>query len=916
MAVYTVSNTGGDINVGATYVGGVAPTSADTIDFTATSGQLTVNTNFTISGIDFTNYVNTLTFSANLTVAGNITLASGMSFAGTATLGFICNVTATLTSNGVTFPNNLSILGSAVTYTFADAWTVYSLTSANAHVINGSSISITTTLTNSQNMTGTTVINLTGSTVTWTGGGLVPNLVINTAGTVTVSGTVAAYVITHTAGSVTTTGSTLSCSNSNVSWDTSAITWNNVTLGAGTITLTSALNLTGTLNIGAANSVTLNGSNVNVGGNLSLTGSGASIIAGTSTIVLNGTGTWSHSFTSPIRCNLTINTAGTITVSGAVYFGSATLTYTAGSMTVTGSTLNVPTTATLATNGMSWNAITFSGTSQTYTLTNNLTANGTVTFAGATAQTINGSTLICLGNLTSTSAAVYVTGTTNISMQGTSSIVGSNGGYALNIDINTAGTITFTSTIYWKSGTFSYTAGTVVTTGSTLTISGTGGTLNTNGMEWNNINASTGVTITLTSNLTYLGTFNVTSGSVIINGFTMYCKGSLTIASAGGNAVSGTTNIEFTGNASGTWMSNTTNNVWKNNVTINKSGGTLTIGSMLAYNTGTLTHVAGTVDALTNSNTLYIASNSTTFDTNGITWNNITCTTTGGLVITLTSAWNINGTATFGNASQPMTINGANVNVSGILTSATNQANPVSGTSTIRMVGASCSIVDNSSIGTPTVSMAWVIPIVIDTVGTCTITGRFSLGNGGSITHILGSVSFTSSASNTSYLTVVNNGTVTINTGSVVWNEFKVLFSGTFNINSTFNATTISVTHSLNNAVFAGTSGFICSTFTSSGASTFGRVIVLKAGITYTVNNSLILTDVSSVNRITLQSSTTTHAYFNLTAGASQNVTNTNATWIDSSGGITIQSSLGTLSNTINWSLGQGSWWAMFNNQN
>lgn len=84
MAVITISNTGGNWNSTGTWVGGVIPTTSDSIAATATSGQLTVNVNATILSFDFTNYVNTLTINSNITLTtastGTSTIASGMSF--------------------------------------------------------------------------------------------------------------------------------------------------------------------------------------------------------------------------------------------------------------------------------------------------------------------------------------------------------------------------------------------------------------------------------------------------------------------------------------------------------------------------------------------------------------------------------------------------------------------------------------------------------------------------------------------------------------------------------------------------------------------------------------------------------------------------------------------------------------------
>jgi hypothetical protein len=84
MAVITISNTGGNWNSTATWVGGAIPTLVDSIAATATSGQLTVNVNAQILSFDFTNYVNTLTINSNITLStvssATSTISSGMSF--------------------------------------------------------------------------------------------------------------------------------------------------------------------------------------------------------------------------------------------------------------------------------------------------------------------------------------------------------------------------------------------------------------------------------------------------------------------------------------------------------------------------------------------------------------------------------------------------------------------------------------------------------------------------------------------------------------------------------------------------------------------------------------------------------------------------------------------------------------------
>ena len=95
------------------------------------------------------------------------------------------------------------------------------------------------------------------------------------------------------------------------------------------------------LRINGGGTCTMNGSNIYVTGNLLQTT--AAICTGTTNIIMNGTGSWSNSSTGQLRNNITINTAGTITISGTVYYNTGTLTYTAGTIVNTGSTLNVGT---------------------------------------------------------------------------------------------------------------------------------------------------------------------------------------------------------------------------------------------------------------------------------------------------------------------------------------------------------------------------------------------------------------------------------------------------------------------------------------------------------------------------------------------------------------------------------------------
>jgi hypothetical protein len=252
---------------------------------------------------------------------------------------------------------------------------------------------------------------------------------------------------------------------------------------------------------------TINGNIIYAGGSMTLIGiSGSGIVTGTTDIVLNGTGTWSNpNGINSLKNDLTINTAGTITISGTIYYNTGTLTYTAGTVLNTGASLVATGSLVLPSFLTTWDTITLNGTSGQYTIptgyvVNDLNITGsasgpsyTVTLEGNitvnddlaigsqnVTQTINGYIIYVGGDLTvlGISGNGVVTGTTDIVLNGTGTWSNPTGYNSLRNDltINTAGSITVSGTVYYDTGTFTYTSGTVTTTGSTLVIGGTSST--------------------------------------------------------------------------------------------------------------------------------------------------------------------------------------------------------------------------------------------------------------------------------------------------------------------------------------------------------------------------------------------------------------------------------------------------------
>ena len=138
-------------------------------------------------------------------------------------------------------------------------------------------------------------------------------------------------------------------------------------------------------------------------------------------------------------------------------------------------------------------------------------------------MTINGNTMYCsgsfLGNGT-TDAGSDIRGTTNIIYNGTGSWSHTGAFNAIirnNLTINTAGTLTLGAKVGYNTGTLTYVSGTVVTTGNTLTVA-LNTIFNTNGITWNNVLITAGISATLNSLFTVGGTLTLPNGATTFTG--------------------------------------------------------------------------------------------------------------------------------------------------------------------------------------------------------------------------------------------------------------------------------------------------------------------------------------------------------------------------------------------------------------
>jgi hypothetical protein len=596
------------------------------------------------------------------------------------------------------------------------------------------------------------------------------------------------------------------------------------------------------------------------------------------------------------NANLTINTAGIIcssfsaspTYANTIKFSAATILSVAGNITLSSaSTLNfignsgsftVVSASTITSNNKPIGGLIINNGS-TITLADNLSAN---TLFGvqniATTTVINGNDLY-LGGTVNHLNGNTISGTTNIIYNGTG-LWSSGNNYIYNpFTINTLGTLVIqsASSIYIATS-IAYSAGTIISSGSSGVnfnqVAGSTITVNTgSGCTFNNatiasVGAVPGVTYNLLRDL-YLGTGTMTlgvGGPVVINNNKIYTQGS--IATSNNVISSGTTEFVMLGIGSLTTASAAAS--IKNPITINSSGVT-TISGTLQYNTGTFTHLSGTV--ITTSSTLSSAAN-TTFQTSGITWNNVTLAGTS-QTYTLTSDLNASGTTTLGGTTS-LTLNGFNLN-----TASLSATGPASGTTDIFITRTGT--LQSSGAGLRN-------NLTINSTGTVTL-GTL-IYNTGTLTYSAGTI-----VPSTSTLTCTRG--TTFQTSGMSWN----------NVTFSTNASNMTLNQPLNigrllqisvATTFDGNSGWNAAAFL---CNTAGTNIGLKTGNTYNITSAMTIS-CTAASHITFSSSTlNSKAILTLYPGATQDVGFCNATDIDSSLGQTIKSRKGTLTRATNWSL-------------
>jgi len=388
-------------------------------------------------------------------------------------------------------------------------------------------------------------------------------------------------------------------------------------------------------------------------------------------------------YTNTITFTVGLIISGNITLGASMNFaGAGTLTVNASStMTSNGKTLGVP---------LTLNNLT--PISNIYTLVDNWTINAVFTTtanANGLTHTINGNNIFCLKGFTintgSSSSSSLTTGSTVIQITGPGNIITSSnttGGLGNNFIINAPGSnIVISGNLYYKTGTFKYIAGTITTSASSLTITGSCSLdMNNGGLNYQtpfSLATTTNSTITMLSDF-YVNSINL-SGGPIINGFTIYNQGGMNAQT--GNS-SGTTILVFKGTGTITGSGNISFPL-----VFDSGANTITL-AQVTMTSGSITYTSGII----NATNLVQISNGMKLSTAGMTFNNLsilgssaTYTLNGllsvnGILLFSNSNYTFNGTSgftanTLTYTSTPATTNTGIILTSGLTYTVTNALN-------------------------------------------------------------------------------------------------------------------------------------------------------------------------------------------------------------------------------------------------
>ncbi|MES2703282.1 MAG: hypothetical protein V4649_11610 [Bacteroidota bacterium] len=566
---------------------------------TAPDGSGTNPGNFTTSG-DVFNLVN----GSSGTIGAAWALGAGVTL----------NVGDGIAAMDLTIPSTFALSGGSVNVTANGVLTLQNTTIPTFGVLDAASTVAYARTTGGQTVTSTTYGNLTLSNTSGTQSAA-GNITVNGALTTTAGGTLAMSTnqlagtpssvtsnaaITTTNGSGTpipsgyTWGGTVTYNSTAANQSIVAGTYNNLVVGATgtrTMTATGAINVNGNLTIGGATTITFAdaGFTITVAGNLA----GLGRHTGVGKITMTGSGTTISALN--ILGNLEINSAGTVSLAGSLSFNGTT-TFTSGKLSIAGFTMTIPASASIT--GMSAsNSIVGSLTAGTNISVTSTGSEGPIFFDQTTPGVTNNIvTFTCSGAAGTITLGNNVNISTSLNLSNASATI-ADGGNTITLDGTLAGTGRHSG------------AGKILMTGT---------------------NASTIAAISQTGNLELdkaSGNFTLT-GSPTVTGVLTFTNGQLAMGAntltigVNGSMVNNDTHPLISNGATSNFSVTATANIGTvyfdmsspgvtnklNNLTINGTGGTTTLGGDITV-AGTLALTAGTL--ADGGNTLLLTGNLT-----------------------------------------------------------------------------------------------------------------------------------------------------------------------------------------------------------------------------------------------------------------------------------------------------------------
>jgi len=518
---------------------GIVPTATDIAKFTANSGNCVLTGTTSWNNIDFTGYNGTFSGSASLNMAGAapyIIFSPTMTIAVTGTLTNTgTNLTATF--NGKKWTGTI-LLSTASNLILNDDGIVQHFISGGSgtKALNGSgkTMYVDGNLTMTDDMSGTATLYMqTQTTGSITGAGnLRSPFIVNPIGTLTCAG--ALSMSNNKITILNTNGGTFNCT---------AISHNYGTT-SGTLTIESyaGFAISGTLSMGGnmahiiqlnndircltfavsggvngkiLNGATLYCTNINISATIAGVSGTATIVMDGSgvgnngTLTLNGTNLWLN--------NITIDTAGGITLAGSISISGGKTLWIKRASSVT---VNAGVGFTFGSGNLVFKdtvqslqfaAIVFNGNGGTTSNWDGDLYGTTFTISNGTTNTYNGGNIYCSGNFTTSAIGL---GNYNLYLNGSGTINGINVQNE-NIIVDTTGTYTLLSNIT-PQGLFKVKTGaTIISTGFSL-ILGNGSQIDTSPITWETVSHPTS-----TSSTTLLSTLNTTNWVIANNNVTL-----------------------------------------------------------------------------------------------------------------------------------------------------------------------------------------------------------------------------------------------------------------------------------------------------------------------------------------------------------------------------------------------------------